>query len=681
MPKAKSAKFQHAIMENLEYVHLGLGDVTKIKTEPIMYPDAKKDIERPDLFYLSIFKDPEHIYLACEYLFGIKLAVFQIVFLQTLFKYKSPMVVMTRGGGKTFLLGLYALLKAVFEPGIQIVIAGSVFRQSKLVWEHCQRIWNQSPIIRYEYSKYDRQGPHFGNDKVDVIVGKSKITGIPVGDGETIRGLRAQVIICDEFASHNEEILETVIFPFGAVTKDPADNIIEEAKRKFIKENLTDVESEAEVENRNGNQIIVAGTADYSFGHFYKYFQRYQKFIRSQGDTDILRTLFKDGIIPEGFNWRDYAIIRMPVEAMPDGFMDKATIARSKATTNSTIYMKEYSACFITDSEGFFRRSLIEGCTAKPDCELGPGRKCFTPLLNGDMKRKYVIGVDPASENDNFAIIVLEIHDNHRRIVYCWTTTAVRHKEILKARPETDHDFYRFCARKIRDLMKMFPVCSIAIDSQGGGKAVTEALHDPKHLELYEDPIWPVIEIGKPKETDSQAGPHIIEIINFADAKWTSDANHGMKMDMENKTLLFPYIDAVTFARAAQEERVNVQFGNESITMYGSMEECILEIEELKNELCIIEHSRTPTGNRERWDVPDKRVPGAKKGKPMRKDRYSALVMANMIGRQILNELARPAFPSGGGFADSFKGGHTGNLYHDSEWSAACDGAIGVVRR
>ena len=40
------------------------------------------------------------------------------------------------------------------------------------------------------------------------------------------------------------------------------------------------------------------------------------------------------------------------------------------------------------------------------------------------------------------------------------------------------------------------------------------------------------------------------------------------------------------------------------------------------------------SGARDRWDTPDLKMPNGKKGK-LRKDRYSALVIANMLARQI----------------------------------------------
>ena len=64
------------------------------------------------------------------------------------------------------------------------------------------------------------------------------------------------------------------------------------------------------------------------------------------------------------------------------------------------------------------------------------------------------------------------------------------------------------------------------------------------------------------------------------------------------------------------------------------------EIEELKNELSTITISETSTG-KEHFDTPEKKTAGMKKGR-LKKDRYSALLMANMIARNAENLIVRP---------------------------------------
>ena len=65
----------------------------------------------------------------------LRLEAFQQVMLDLLWHKKFPMVLATRGAGKTFMLALYALLRALLVPGSKIVIVGAGFRQAKLVFK------------------------------------------------------------------------------------------------------------------------------------------------------------------------------------------------------------------------------------------------------------------------------------------------------------------------------------------------------------------------------------------------------------------------------------------------------------------------------------------------------------------------------------------------------------------
>jgi len=182
------------------------------------------------------------------------------------------------------------------------------------------------------------------------------------------------------------------------------------------------------------------------------------------------------------------------------------------------------------------------------------------------------------------------------------------------------------------------------MDAQGGGVAIEEALHDPGKLEEGEQLIWPVIDYDKSKETDDQQGLHILELVQFAKADWTAAANHGLRKDFEDKILLFPRFDNLSLGLALDREGKDV-LDSSIDKVYDNESECILEIEDLKDELTTIVMTQTSTGvgGRDKWDTPDIKLPNGKKGK-LRKDRYSALVIANMIARQMNRELAHASF-------------------------------------
>ena len=647
---------------------LGLGDLSQIviPTNQMIHR-VKSDIENPDLHLIRLLRNPKYLGSTCKLLFNIELHPIQIAILQEFWHRPFPMYIASRGWGKSFLLALYSVLRCTFYPGTKIVIVGAAFRQSKIIFEYMETIWRNSAILRSIFNG-NEDGPRRDVDRCTIRLGDSWTIAVPMGDGSKIRGLRAHIIIADEFASISPDIYETVVSGFAAVSASPIQNVKEQAKRKAMSEvGLWNEELET-INTKMGNQAIISGTADYDFKHFARYWKRYKGIIESRGDTRKLEDLFK-GEVPDNFNWKDYSIIRIPYELIPKGFMDDKQVSRAKATIHSGIYNMEYAACFTADSDGFFRRSLIENCVVTDSSPIVINSKpiIFDPVVTGNTSHHYVYGIDPASEQDNFSIVVLEVHPDHSRIVYVWTTNRSNFKERQKTGLIKEYDFYGFCARKIRNLMKTFPCDRIGMDAQGGGVAIEEALHDPSKLEDGENLIWPIIDYTKTKETDAQPGLHLIELVQFAKADWTAQANHGLRKDFEDKVLLFPRFDSLTLGLALDQENKDILSADLN-PIYDSLSECILEIEELKNELTTIVMTQTSSGSggRDRWDTPEVKLQNGKKGR-LRKDRYSALVIANMLARQMNRTLQAVQYDIIGDNAKNVVK-QQGNMYRGPEW-------------
>lgn len=640
-----------------------------VKQEPAYNPldilrtDDNLEFEKKIAWLLS---QPEYFAFLCKHILNVDILPFQNVVLQELWVRKYPMLIGSRGSSKSFMLALYSLMRALIMPNRRILVAGAAFRQSKFIHEYMETIWKNAPVLR-DLVDQD-SGPTRSPDMCRFTINGSTITCIPIGTGEKIRGYRCQDLLIEEFSSHSREIFETVIAGFGNVSAAPADVVRRIASEEMARERGIDLSQLGASDLAMGNQIILCGTAFYDFNHFADYWRKYKQIINSKGDPRRVREIFPEGV-PDGFNWRDYSVIRIPYEVLPKGFMDEGNIARSKASVHSGIFNMEWGAIFVTDSNGFFKRSLIESCVTNEHNEvsLPSGTVVFDAMLKGSPSGRYIMAIDPASEIDNFCIVILELHKDHRRIVHCWTTTRQSHSERVKLGLTTEDNFYSYAARKIRELMRAFQIERIMMDSQGGGIAVNEALHETSNLHPGELPFWPVIDEDKEKPTDDEAGLHIIELVNFAKAEWTSEANHGMRKDLEDKILLFPKFDPIVLGLAAEQDKVNNK-------LYDTLEDCVMEIEEMKNELVLIEITKTPNG-RDRWDTPDIKV-GANKKKKMRKDRYSALLMANMGARNF--SLSGPAaYESYGGFSSGVVGKRAKLAYIAPLWFKGAEDAYG----
>ena len=203
---------------------------------------------------------PEYFSFLCKQVFNIQILPSQAHMLHEMWNRRFPMLIASRGFGKSFILSLYAMMRALLLPNRKVVIVGAAFRQSKVLFEYMETIWYNSPILRDICDS--SSGPRRDVDRCVMRINDSRVTCLPLGDGQKIRGQRANDIISDEFASIPRDIFETVVAGFAAVSADPIDNVRRIASQKKAEELGISLESEKDsVANNKDNQIILSGTA------------------------------------------------------------------------------------------------------------------------------------------------------------------------------------------------------------------------------------------------------------------------------------------------------------------------------------------------------------------------------------------------------------------------------------
>jgi hypothetical protein len=175
------------------------------------------------------------------------------------------------------------------------------------------------------------------------------------------------------------------------------------------------------------------------------------------------------------------------------------------------------AGCFVADSDGFYKRSIIEAASTNKPILINGKQIQFSIMRQGHIDKSYIIGIDPAADQDNAAIIVIELNGDHRRIVQCWTTNKKKYnnlkKKMLERNIEINDDYYAYIARKIRQLMGLFSVEKIVMDKHGGGTAVAEALSSKRNTPEGEFPIYEEIDYDNPKPSDSEEGLHLRLIV------------------------------------------------------------------------------------------------------------------------------------------------------------------------
>jgi hypothetical protein len=579
----------------------------------------------------------------------LKLEDFQQIMLDMLWHKKFPLVLATRGAGKTFILALYALLKALLVPGSKIVIVGAGFRQAKLVFKYIEQLYESSPLIKEAVSHWG--GPKYGSDAATLRVGLSHIQAIPIGDGEKIRGLRATVLIADEFSSIPEDIFDIVIEPFTAVHMNPAERAAQKRFTRRLEKLGADDGLIKAIESTQGfgNQIVLSGTPSYKHNHFYKRWAVYMAFIKSRGDPKKLKRALEerqlqstgrwqevdeDDVAHAETSWHHYAVFQLPYTALPEGFMEEDIIRKAKATYPAHRFAMEYMSQFPDDTDGFIRRSWIDRATPR-----GPDDIPVTIELYGDPRATYVMGVDPARFNDNLGVVVFKITDRGKEFVYCqaWDSTQ-----------------FGVSAQKIREIVKRFNVSYIVMDKGGGGEAIREWLCKKTDGVDPADFIW-VIPDQMEKFTGnkmgmSAPGQKILEMVDFTPS-WISQAAHAVSANIEQANVLFAdrgYAEAVydQYLRHFSKQTINEsekvflqrdlwgmdeweaeQVGPGIKPTFGVQQ----NIDECINETCAIMRMVSPKGT-ESFELP--KLAEQPEGLDMRRrDRWSALMLANYAAK------------------------------------------------
>lgn len=518
---------------------------------------------------------------AAKYLLNTELAPFQTAFLHMLFNYRYPLLLASRGSSKTFTLAVYSVLRALLTQGSKVVIVSSTFRQAKHVFNEIEAIYKRAPLLRACVN----HKPHLSVDHCLFRVGESTIKALPMGNGDNIRGERASHIIVDEIDSVDPEIFNVVVRGFAATQLAPMDKMKEAAKRK--KQNIVTER------NNEGNQIIVGGTAGFTEGNFHKLYTQYERIIDNKVlgwgyDQKVIEALGRD-LGEVWLDYRDYARIKLPWYFVPEGMLDRDMIASARMTMSDMLFDMEYSCEFADTSKGFFKAQDLAKATSK-------GENAFFPEICGHAGAEYAMGIDPARTSDAFAICIIKL-GNPKKLIYCFAESGKPFTEM---------------ARKVLFLLDKFNVVRIGMDIGGGGHAVMDFLCDPQMI----GGSLPILQHDA--ENKSKPGRYILQMITFA-PKWIEESNFLLQKDIEDCRLMFA--SSALFGRVLK---------GEELAEFEILQE---EMEKCKKELVQISVTQTSTGLRH-FDIKPTLEDKKKKLRP-RKDRYSALLIANAIANEI----------------------------------------------
>ena len=518
-------------------------------------------------------------------LLGVDFAPIQRLVFEDMWFKNYVITVAGRGFGKTFTLGVLAALSCMLKPGYRVGLIAPVFRQSKMIFAEIEKLYSQSSLLREATEKKPTRGSDTCYLKFRSVSGMtpSFIEALPLGDGNKIRGSRFYLILIDELAQVPDQTLDMVIRPMGATALAPMERVRRlEQQQRLIDLGLATAD---DFEEETVNKMVMTSSGYYKFNHMWR---------RMKDHWDQM------DISKQNHEECAYSVWQVPHWDLPIGFLDTNNINEARRVMSNSEFRMEYEAAMISDSEGFFKASLLEECT------LGSGH---TIEMTPDRKSQYIIGVDPNQGGKaSTGVIIVKIGPANRIV------------GVLELKRKTTQEL----TKAVQVICDKFNVIRIFMDKGGGGKALCDLLE-----EGY-DGHEPIIDRGN-DDHRHLPGKHILELVHFNPA-WISDANFTTKAMLEDTKLLFPEtpIGSTLDLEAIHYENVNT----------------------LKSQMLSIVVTQTATGILH-FDTPSK---------GQNKDLYSALILAAHGAKMVEKEMEGDGDPilfNAGGFVRQRKPGST----------------------
>lgn len=162
-------------------------------------------------YWITYYRRNPHRFVE-EYL-GIKLYLYQKIILFMMFLSDSFMIIAARAVAKSFIISIYACVKAILWPGSMIVITSGTKGQSGLIISAKiqNELCNMSPVLRAE---------------IETIKVSQVETSVKFRNGSTIetvtlsenaRGHRSTVNVMEEGRTCDKQLLDQIISPFRIV--------------------------------------------------------------------------------------------------------------------------------------------------------------------------------------------------------------------------------------------------------------------------------------------------------------------------------------------------------------------------------------------------------------------------------------------------------------------------------
>ena len=569
----------------------------------------------------------KHLDVAAKDLLGLKLSPHHSLVLRDWGLGKPiNLFFASRGMGKTILLAILYVLRAILYPNLkQVAAAGQGYRGSKIVLYECEKIikchLGGQENVQFALGcvsnpkKIILKDPSYWS--IDFTNGSS-ILGIPLAastEGDSIRGIRCHTLGQDEAFLISSNLYQAVLDPMMNVLYDPS---LPEDKQPIK------------------NMSIAISTCDYTYRDFYMQYAYYKSLLENVNKEDL--TTLPDEVVDKTLSANDVSVYEFNLEdtfyKTSDGrrimtwginyerILQKLNIP----TTDISLWNSENKNIPLNLQGGYFPYDcIVKGQEISFDREddlfLEPLESCSAYCL---------LGVDTAPSGDNTALVVIKVgalNNKERDISKCATANLGEQcsfYEVGKSCKLKNYVtvVYAFEKNKmsqqervklIYNLMEKFNIVSVAMDSRGGGYELSDLLADADYLMslgINKRPIY-----DPTYKTEVRKGMPILKL--YATTQEQNMLFNGyMRGIIENMSLIFPR---------------PLRYHHENTIIFESAG----HIETLVSQLVRVK--AIPAGKGAKFDIEsvDPRTGKRMSGK---KDLYSALLYAVGRMRELIDE-------------------------------------------
>jgi hypothetical protein len=416
--------------------------------------------------------------IAAKEIIGVDLIWLQREMLNDMFFKNYVMMVLGRGVGKTWMLALFAVLYAMLWPGTKIGVIAPVFRQAGYVFDYIEEFYDKSPFLRASVRKSSPRGKGLHRTYQKELIrfnNGSFVEALPLGDGNKVRGRRYNVLLPDEYAQLDEEIIQLVLRP------------------------MMNIQNEG-----RPNKMIISSSAYYAFNHLYIQFLLY----------NVMQERQPDKYAVHNYNYQD--ILRIPNSPYR---IAEDVLRMQKADMTEEAFAMENLAIFPIETKGFFPAKLIETCSSKRDGGI--------EIALEDPEGTYVMGVDSAriAGGDNFAIAMLKMTGGmNRALVYSRAMNGATYQQMLS---EIRMTLFRFPGTK-----------RIMMDPAGGGTTFKDLLTEAWRHPATGEVALPIFDMDDKNIPPEAYGLRTLRMIPFTQPT-VNHMYSSLKADMQHTRFSF----------------------------------------------------------------------------------------------------------------------------------------------